>query len=97
MTLVGWLQIIFVLAAVVACAIPVSGYIANVMDRKQTFLTPVLAPVERGFYKLAGVDPSREQGWVAYTMAMLAFSVVGFFTLFAVQRLQSHLPLNPQG
>ena len=97
MTVVGWLEIIFVLAVVLATAIPLSSYIARVLAGERTFLSPALAPVERGFYKLAGVDPAREQGWVAYTMAMLAFSVVGFVTLYAVQRLQNFLPLNPQG
>jgi K+-transporting ATPase ATPase A chain len=97
MTVVGWLEIIFVLAVVLATAIPLSSYIARVLAGERTFLSPALAPVERGFYKLAGVDPAREQNWVAYTMAMLAFSVVGFVTLYAVQRLQNFLPLNPQG
>jgi K+-transporting ATPase ATPase A chain len=96
MTVVGWLQIIFVLAVVLATAIPLSGYIVRVLDGERTFLSPALAPVERGFYKLAGVDPAREQSWVAYTMAMLAFSVFGFLTLYALQRLQNFLPLNPQ-
>jgi K+-transporting ATPase ATPase A chain len=97
MTVVGWLQIIIILAVVLATAIPLSSYIARVLAGERTFLSPALAPVERGFYKLAGVDPAREQNWVAYTMAMLAFSVVGFVTLYAVQRLQNFLPLNPQG
>ncbi len=97
MTFVGWLQIVIVLALVVAAAIPMSSFIKHVLEGERTFLTPALGPVERGFYRLAGVDPKREQGWVAYTMAMLAFSVVGFVTLFAVQRLQNYLPLNPQG
>jgi K+-transporting ATPase ATPase A chain len=97
MTLVGWLQIIIVLALVLAAAIPLSTYIARVLGGERTFLSPVLVPVERGFYKLAGVDPAREQGWIAYTMAMLAFSVVGFVTLYLIQRLQNFLPLNPQG
>src|SRR5580692_3375857 len=97
MTLVGWLQIIIVLALVLAAAVPMSGYIARVLDGKRTFLSPALVPVERGFYKLAGVDPAREQSWVAYTMAMLAFSVVGFVTLYLLQRFQNILPLNPQG
>ena len=48
----------------------------------------MLSPVERVFYKLAGVDPAREQSWLVYTMAMLAFSVVGFVSLYALQRLQ---------
>ena len=64
---------------------------------ERTFLSPCSRPVERVFYKLAGVDPAREQSWLAYTMAMLAFSVVGFVSLYALQRLQAYLPLNPQG
>ena len=97
MTAIGWLQIVLLLALVLGAAIPMSSYIARVLDGERTFLRPVLGPVEGGFYKMAGVDPSREQGWIAYTMGMLAFSVVGFLTLYAVQRLQNFLPLNPQG
>ncbi len=97
MTTFGWLLILLILAAVVAAAVPLGTYIARVMTGERTFMTPVLAPVERGFYALAGVDPSREQGWRTYTVAMLAFSAAGFFSLYALQRLQGHLPLNPQG
>ena len=97
MTVMGWLQIILILAAVVAAAIPLGSYIARVMSGERTFMTAVLSPVERGFYALSGVDPKREQGWRTYTVAMLAFSAVGFFSLYALQRLQGYLPLNPQG
>ena len=97
MTFVGWAQIALVLAAVIAAAIPLSAYIARVLAGERTFLSPILAPVERVFYKLSGVDPAREQGWLAYAMAMLAFSIAGFVSLYAIQRLQEYLPLNPQG
>ena len=97
MTILGWLLILLVLVVVVAAALPLGAYIARVMAGERTVLTPVLAPVERGLYALAGVDPGREQGWRAYTLAMLAFSAVGFFVLYAIQRLQGVLPLNPQG
>ena len=97
MTIAGWLQIIIVLALVLAAAIPLSSYIARVLAGERTFLSPVLVPVEKGFYKLSGVDPAQEQSWITYTMAMLAFSVVGFITLYLIQRLQNFLPLNPQG
>ncbi len=97
MTIVGWAQIALVLAAVIAAAVPLGGYIARVLAGERTFLAPILAPVERAFYRLSGVDPTREQSWLAYTMAMLAFSVVGFVSLYALQRLQNVLPLNPQG
>jgi potassium-transporting ATPase potassium-binding subunit len=97
MTLVGWAQIALVLALVLGCAIPLSKFIAEVYAGEKNFLSPVIGPVERGFYRLAGVDPAREQDWFAYTIAMLAFSVAGFLVLYGVQRLQGLLPLNPRG
>ena len=56
MTLVGWAQIALVLALVVGCAIPLSKFIADVYAGERTFLSQVIGPVERGFYRLAGVD-----------------------------------------
>ena len=88
MTAIGWAQIALVLVAVLAAALPLSSYIVRVLAGERTLLTPVLMPVERVFYKLSGVDPAREQSWFAYTIAMLAFSVVGFVSLYALQRLQ---------
>ncbi len=97
MTLVGWSQIVLVLALVVACAVPLSAFVARVYAGERTFLSPVLAPVERGFYRLAGVDPAREQDWYGYAIAMVVFSIAGFLSLYALQRLQNFLPLNPRG
>src|SRR6185437_2708623 len=97
MTFAGWSQIALTLALVLAAALPLSRLIDAVYAGRRNYLSPVLGPVERGFYRLAGVDPAREQGWLAYTMAMLAFSLAGFASLYALQRLQNLLPLNPQG
>ncbi|RBP10625.1 K+-transporting ATPase ATPase A chain [Roseiarcus fermentans] len=97
MTLTGWSQIALVLALVVACAVPFSAFIARVFAGERTFLSPVVGPVERGFYRLAGVDPGREQDWLGYTLAMVVFSIAGFLSLYALQRLQGVLPLNPRG
>ena len=97
MTLVGWAQIALTLVLVVGCAIPLSKLIAGVYAGERNFLTPVIGPLERGLYRLAGVDPAREQDWFAYTIAMVVFSVVGFLSLYAIQRLQNFLPLNPRG
>lgn len=97
MTAIGLAQIAIVLVAVIAAALPLGAYIARVMGGERTAFTPALAPVERVLYRLAGVDPAREQSWLAYTIAMLAFSLVGFVSLYALQRLQGALPLNPQG
>ena len=97
MTPVGLAQIAIILVAVIAAAIPLGGYIGRVMSGERVALTPVFAPVERIFYRLAGVDPIREQSGLAYALAMLVFSFVGFASLYALQRLQDVLPLNPQG
>ena len=97
MTLAGWLQIALALVLVLACAAPLSAFVARVLAGERTFLTPVLGPVERVFYRLAGVDPRREQDWLAYTLAMVVFSIAGFLSLYALQRLQNVLPLNPRG
>jgi potassium-transporting ATPase potassium-binding subunit len=97
MTFVGWSQIAIVLALVLATAVPVSSFIAAVYAGKDNFLTPVLRPLERGFYRLAGVDETREQSWFLYAIALIAFSIAGFVSLYALQRFQNALPLNPQG
>ncbi len=96
MTLVGWSQIAIVLALVLAAAIPLSAFIDKVMSGKRTGLSPLLLPVERGFYRLSGVDDVKEQNAFVYTMAMISFSIAGFLSLYALQRLQGVLPLNPQ-
>ncbi len=97
MTFAGWSQIALALALVVACSVPLSAFMARVFSGERTLLTPVIGPVERGFYRLAGVDPAREQDWLGYTVAMVFFSIAGFLSLYALQRLQNVLPLNPRG
>ena len=97
MTLIGWAQIALVLACVAAAAIPLGRFIARVAAGGRTFLHPVLGPLERAIYAVAGVDPVRGQGWKAYALSMLAFSAVGFISLYAILRLQGLLPFNPQG
>jgi K+-transporting ATPase ATPase A chain len=97
MTLVGWAQIALTLVLVVGCAIPLGNFIAGVYAGERNFLTPVLTPIEHAIYRLAGVDPAREQDWFAYTIAMVVFSIAGFLSLYAIERLQNFLPLNPRG
>ncbi len=97
MTSNGWLQIALIFAVVILTAIPIGRFMARVYAGERTFLSPLLGPVERGLYRLAGVDPGRDQGWVAYTLSMLAFNAAGFLLLFGILRLQGLLPLNPQG
>ncbi|HJQ57513.1 MAG TPA: potassium-transporting ATPase subunit KdpA [Vineibacter sp.] len=97
MTVNGWIQILLFVAIVVALTRPFGGFLDRVLEGQRTFLTPVLGPIERGFYRLAGVNPSEDQSWWAYCRAMLVFHVFGFVLLYALQRLQGVLPLNPQG
>jgi len=97
MTANGVGQILIFFAIIVAIAVPLGTYMARVFTGERTVLSPVLAPVEKVIYSLCGVDQKREQGWVTYTVAMLLFNLVCFVTLYALLRLQSFLPFNPQG
>ncbi len=95
MSFVGWLQIAATLGLVLAAVRPLGRFMAKLFLGQRTFLHPVLSPVERGFYRAAGIDPEQEQTWFGYAMAMLIFSAMGFLSLYAILRLQGFLPLNP--
>jgi potassium-transporting ATPase potassium-binding subunit len=97
MTANGWVQIALFSAIVIALTRPLGGYMTRVFAGERTFLWPVLRPVERAVYWCCGVDEKEEQHWLTYAVAMLLFSVVGFVTLYALQRVQWYLPFNPQG
>lgn len=97
MTAYGWIQIIVYLAVLVLLVRPLGAYMAHVFQGERTLLTPVLAPVERLFYRLAGVHPEDEMDWKVYAGAVLVFSAAGFVLLYALQRLQGLLPFNPAG
>ncbi len=96
MTVNGWLQIAVYCVLLVLITKPLGGYMTRVFAGERTPLSLVLRPLERGLYRLSGVDEAREQHWVTYAMAMLAFSFAGFLVLYGLQRLQAALPLNPQ-
>ncbi|QDM15314.1 potassium-transporting ATPase subunit KdpA [Tardiphaga sp. vice352] len=97
MTLIGWIQILLYGAVVVALVKPLGGYMTRVFNGERTFLSPILRPVENGLYRMAGVDETREQHWLTYTLAVLFFHVGGFLIIYAVMRLQAVLPFNPAG
>jgi K+-transporting ATPase ATPase A chain len=84
-------------AAVAVGAWFLGGFMVTVFSGGRTFLHPVLRPVEVGFYRLSGIKEDQEQGWVLYTVAMLAVQVVSFIFTYLILRLQDHLPLNPMG
>lgn len=91
-----WLIVLF-LALVVLPAPLLGRFYYRVMEGERTWLHPLLGGVERGCYRLAGVDPHQEQGWKHYALALLAFNFAGFVVLFSILIGQGALPLNPQG
>src|SRR6202008_491631 len=97
MTISGWIQIALFRVIVILIPCPFGSYLTRVFNGERTFLSPVLRPVERAVYWCCGVDEKEEQHWLTYAVPMLFFSVVGFLTLYALQRLQWYLPFNPQG
>ncbi len=97
MTVQGWSLILVYTALVVALAKPVGLWLFALYEGRTTPLHRVLGPVERGFYRLAGIDPAAEQGWRRYALHMLLFQIVLALFTYAVLRLQGVLPLNPRG
>ncbi|MCQ4633074.1 potassium-transporting ATPase subunit KdpA [Shinella sp. CPCC 100929] len=97
MIAIGWLQIALFFLAVLVTIKPLGLYMARVFAGERTALSPVLGRLEADLYRVSGISPQKEQGWLAYTVSMLAFSVAGFVLLYAMLRLQAYLPLNPQG
>jgi potassium-transporting ATPase potassium-binding subunit len=92
----SWIQLIVYLLVLLAAAWPLGIWLAAVAEgRLPRWLAPFVW-VERGLYRLAGVDPSESTGWKRYALAVLAFNVIGVIVVYALQRLQGVLPLNPQ-
>src|SRR5262245_48590575 len=98
MTINGWFQIAIYFVILTALVVPLGRFMARVFEGERTFLTPVLGPIEIGLYRVAGVDETREQHWITYSVAMLLFNAAGFLLVYALQRLQAVIPvLNPAG
>jgi len=97
MTTAGLLQIAYYVLVLLLLVKPLGTYMAHVYQGKRTLLTPLIRPVERHFYRLAGVDPAAEMDWRTYTVAILVFNALGMLVLYLLLRLQGFLPFNPQG
>lgn len=97
MTLLGWLQILVFCGIIVLLVRPLGGYMTRVFNGESTWLQPVLRPIERGLYRVAGTREDAEQNWVTYAVALLLFNLAGFVVLYLLQRFQAVLPLNPAG
>jgi K+-transporting ATPase ATPase A chain len=87
-SLAGWLQVALLVAALAACYVPVGNYMAHI------FTTDKHWRVERGIYKVIGIDPKADQKWSAYLRSMLAFSLVSVLFLYGLERLQHYLLLS---
>ena len=96
MTINGWIQIALYCVILTLLVKPFGGYMTRVFNGERTILSPVLRPVERVLYAISGVDEREEQHWLTYGLAMMAFTLAGFATLYAIERLQDVLPFNPQ-
>jgi K+-transporting ATPase ATPase A chain len=84
------------LAIVVLCIKPLGSYIAAVMEGRPNFALRAGGRFEAFLYRLCGIDPRQEMSWTQYAIAMLLFNVLGAIVIYALQRLQLFLPLNPQ-
>ncbi len=97
MTFNGLLQIVVFAAVIIALTKPLGAYMTKVFAGERTFMSPILGPIERGFYRLSGVRPDQDQHWMVYAISMILFNAAGFLLLYALMRFQDILPLNPQG
>ena len=97
MTAIGFYEILFFFAVILAAIRPIGLFMARIFGGERTFLHPLLGPLERLIYRLGGVREDIEQSWTQYAGALLAFSIAKFLFTYLIQRLQGALPLNPQG
>lgn len=97
MTLAGWALILGFVAILLVLTRPVGAWLFALYEGRRTPLHRVLSPIERGFYRAAGIDPAAEQSWRRYALHMLFFNFAAMAFTYAVLRLQGVLPGNPQG
>lgn len=95
MTINGWIQILLYCGIVLALVKPLGGYMTRVFAGERSLFLPIFGPLERGLYRISGVNAREEQHWTSYAAAMLAFNLAGCAFLYAMLRLQGILPLNP--
>src|SRR3954452_2529181 len=93
----GWLQIAIFLAVLVALTPLIGAYMARVYSGERVFLSPLIGPFERLFYRVLRVDPTRGQDWKAYARSLLVLSGLFWLALYVLLRTQTLHPFNPQG
>jgi K+-transporting ATPase ATPase A chain len=93
----AWLQFALYVGALLVVTKPLGLYLVQVLDvHGRTWLDKIVKPIERATYRVCGINPDQEQGWIAYTLSLLVFSLVGMLLTYFILRYQDHLPLNPQ-
>ena len=92
----GWLQFAIYCVILLATVRPVGLYLGHVLEGERTWLDPLLRPIERLIYKLAGVKAEQEMNWREYAFAMLGFSAASMVLTYLIERMQQWLPWNPQ-
>lgn len=97
MTFQGWILILAFVGILLALAKPIGLWLFALYEGRRTPLHTVFGPIERSFYKLAGINPNEEQGWRRYAVHMLIFNAALLLFTYAVLRLQGVLPLNGLG
>ena len=96
MTPHAWLLLGIYLVMVLALVKPVGAYMANIMEGRSTLALRLGSPIENVIYRICGVRKNEEMGWLPYALAILLFNLLGALAVYALQRLQLSLPLNPQ-
>jgi len=94
MTAINFGEILVYFALIVAITPLMGGYMKRVFGGEKTLLDPVLRPIERGLYRVCGIDAERDQSWVEWTIAMLVVNGASLVILYCMQRLQRILPFN---
>jgi len=97
MTINDYLQLALYLAVLLLLVKPLGIYMAAVFADTPNRVNRFGAPIERALYRVAGIDPREDMGWKRYALALLVFNVAGLLVVYALQRVQQWLPLNPQG
>ena len=96
MNIYSWVQIILYLVVLMGLAKPLGSYMAKVYQGDRLFLDRMLGPVERFIYRVSGIKADEDMNWKTYAFAVLTFNILGLLAVYAIQRLQGVLPLNPQ-
>ncbi len=97
MTANGVLQLVVYLVVLLVLAKPLGAYMARVYEGRRVGLDRALGWLERLIYRVSGISPKAEMGWKTYALTMLIFNLAGLLAVYALQRLQGVLPLNPAG